>query len=187
MRIAPFITAAGLILAVVCDVASGQISAPEGKWVVAHSADIASKCADYIKSKYSESKSESAFEDAELVRIVTAAPSSWEFYSRDRGILIAIDAGTDVSLAVRNSGPSKIARAAEAVIRQERDMAISDRVMVIFIDHATREIGMRQSNYRPVYSPGIPSDSHAGWGNGSYRVESTPSGGFPNFQACGCR
>ena len=100
MRITPVRAAACLLIAVVCDVASGQISAQEGKWVVAHGADIASKCADYIKTEYGDSNGEStddskgesagdskgrsAFENAELVRIVTSAPSSWEFYSRDR-------------------------------------------------------------------------------------------------------
>jgi hypothetical protein len=198
MRIMPVRVATCLLIAVVCDVACGQISAPEGKWVVAHAADIASKCADYIKTEYGDSNGESAgdskggsaFENAELVRIVTAAPSSWEFYSRDRGILIAIDAGSDVSLATRSSGPSKIARVAEAVIRQERDMAIADRVMVIFIDHAAREIGMRQPRYRPVYSPSFPSGSHLVGGYGPHPVEITPSGGsagFSNSQACGCR
>lgn len=198
MRIMPFRTAACLIIAVACDIACGQISAPEGKWVVAHGADIASKTADYIKTEYGDSNGESAddskrgsaFENAELVRIVTAAPSSWEFYSRDRGILIAIDAGSDVSLATRSSGPSKIARVAEAVIRQERDMAIADRVIVIFIDHAVREIGMRQPRYRPVYAPSFPSGSHLVGGYGPHPVEITPSGGsagFSNSQACGCR
>jgi hypothetical protein len=206
MRITPVRAAACLLIAVVCDVASGQISAQEGKWVVAHGADIASKCADYIKTEYGDSNGEStddskgesagdskgrsAFENAELVRIVTSAPSSWEFYSRDRGILIAIDAGSDVSLATRSSGPSKIARVAEAVIRQERDMAISDRVMVIFIDHAAREIGMRQPRYRPVYSPSFSSGSHLVGGYGPHPVEITSSGGSAgssNSQACGCR
>jgi hypothetical protein len=199
MRIMPVRAAACLLIVVVCDVASGQISAPEGKWVVAHGADIAAKCADYIKTEYGDSKGESegdskagsAFENAELVRIVTAAPSSWEFYSRDRGILIAIDAGPDVSLAIRSSGPSKIARVAEAVIRQERDMAIADRVMVIFIDPALREIGMRQSYYRPTYSPPIQSGSQWGWGSPVHPVGIAPSSAFPagfsNSQACGCR
>lgn len=207
MRIMSFRAAACLLIAVVCDVACGQISAQEGKWVVAHGADIASKCADYIKTEYGDSNGEStddsngesagdskgasAFENAELVRIVTAAPSSWEFYSRDRGILIAIDAGSDVSLATRSFGPSKIARVAEAVIRQEREMAISDRVMVIFIDHAAREIGMRQPRYRPVYSSPIESGIQSGWGSVAHPAEIAPWSGFSTgistSQACGCR
>jgi hypothetical protein len=206
MRFMPFGVVAGLFFAVVCNVACGQISAQEGKWVVAHGADIQSKCTDYIKTKYGDSRGESAgdsteesagkstgesaFENAELVRIVTTAPSSWEFYSRDRGILIAIDAGPDVSLATRSSGTFKIARAAEAVIRQERDMAIADRVMVIFIDHAVREIGMRQPLYRPIYSPSFESGSHLVGGYGAHPIEIAPPGGsagFSNGQTCGCR
>jgi hypothetical protein len=187
MRIMPVRAAACLLIALVCDVACGQISAPEGRWVVAHGADIASKSADYIKTEYTDSKEGSAFENAELVRIVTAAPAAWHFYSRDRGILIAIDAGPDVSLATRSSGPSKIARVVEAVIRQERDMAISDRVMVIFIDPAIHESSTRQSHYRPVYSSPIESGSQSGWGYGMNPVGIAPWSGVSNSQACDCR
>jgi hypothetical protein len=191
MRIMSVSAAACVLIAVVSNIACGQISAPEGRWVVAHGADIASKCADYIKTEYKDSKEGSAFENAELVRIVTAAPEAWQFYSRDRGILIAIDAGPDVSLATRKSGPSKIARVAEAVIRQEREMAISDRVMVIFIDPAVQESTTQQSHYRPIYSSPIDSGSQSVWGYGTNPVGIAPSAGFSigisSSQACDCR
>ena len=191
MRIMSVRAAACVIIAVVSNIACGQISAPEGRWVVAHGTDIASKSADYIKTEYKDSKEGSAFENAELVRIVTAAPAAWQFYSRDRGILIAIDAGPDVSLATRKSGPSKIARVAEAVIRQERDMAISDRVMVIFIDPAVQESSTQQSHYRPIYSSPIESGSQAGWGSVAHPAEIAPWSGFSTgistSQPCDCR
>jgi hypothetical protein len=187
----PICAVAGIILAAACDVASGQISVQEGRWVVSQGGKIASNCIEYLKTEYGDSKGESAFEDAELLRIVTTASSAWEFYSRDRGILIAIDAGPDVPAVIRNSGASKIARAAEAVIRQEREMAIADRVTVIFIDPGLREIGMRLSQPRSVPLSPIQGGTHVGWEYGSRPVGigslTSPSAVITAHEACDCR
>lgn len=187
LRLIPLGAIAGLLFATACDVAYGQISAQEGRWVVSRGADIASKCADFIKTEYGDRTGGAVFENAELVRVVTADPSSWRFYSRDRGILIAIDIGADVSSTLQNFGRAKIARAAEAVIRQERDMSITDRVTVVFIDPAAHELAAQRSHGLPVYSQPIPIGGYLGWEYGSRPVGIAPSTGGLTHQACGCR
>lgn len=177
--------AVGLIFAAACEAAWGQISAEEGRWVVARGADIASKCADYVNAEYGAKEGGLDLQDVELVRIVTAAPSSWRFYSRDRGILIAIDVGSDVSATMLRQGPSTIARAAEKVIRQEREMSIADRVMVVLIDPVAREHFRQTPQCHALYAPAIPT------GQWCWESATAPVGiGAPasiSPQACGCR
>lgn len=177
----------GVFLSLACNVVYGQISAEEGRWVIARGADIATKCAEFITSEHADREGGSVFQNAELVRLVTAAPSSWRFYSRDRGILIAIDVTADVSSTVLNSGGAKIARAAEAVIRQEREMSIADRVTVVFIDPATHKLRAKLHYGVPVYSPPIPMGGYLGWEYGSRPVVIAPFTGGLTHQACGCR
>ena len=187
IRLVPLAAIVGLFFATACDSACGQISAQEGKWVVSRGADIASKCADFIKTEYGDRTGGAVIENAELVRLVTADPGSWRFYSRDRGILIAIDVSADVSSTIRNAGGAKIARAAEKVIRQERDMSITDRVTVVFIDPAAHELAAQRSHGLPVYSQPIPMGGYLGWEYGSRPVGIAPSTGGLTHQACDCR
>lgn len=176
----------GFLVATACDVACGQISAQEGQWVISRGADIASKCADFIKTESGDRTGGEVFENAELVRLVTADPASWRFYSRDRGILIAIDVSADVSSTIRNSGGAEIARAAERVIRQERDMAIADRVTVVLIDPAAHENAAYRSYSLPVYSQPIPISGYMGWEHAAGPIGSASVGGL-TYNACGCR
>jgi len=187
MRFVTLVAVVGLLFATTCDSACGQISDQEGKWVVSRGADIASKCADFIKTEYGDRTGGAVFENAELVRLVTADPASWRFYSRDRGILIAIDISADVSSTIHNSGRAKIARAAEAVIRQEREMSITDRVTVVFIDPAAHELAAQRSYGLPVYSRPIPISGYMGWEHAVGPVGSSHSTGGSTNHTCGCR
>ncbi len=180
MRVLPLGAVVGFLLAVACDRAHGQISAQEGRWVVDHGNDIASKTADYIKSEYSPQRNPAAaIQTADLVRLVTADPASWRFYSRDRGILVAIDAGTDVSLSTLRNGPATIAQSVEAIIRQERAMAIKGRVTVVFIEPELRELDERCQQYTPTFFR-TPSSGAVASGFATGPLS-------PSDSACGCR
>ena len=184
MRVLPFGAVVGLFIATMGQVSFGQISSREGQWVLANGNDIATKTADFMKAEYGQAReSAEVIQNADLVRLVTDDPSSWRFYSRDRGILVAVDAGSDVSRATYLHGPGMVARSIEAIIRQERGLAIKGHVTVIFIDPALRELDERCHKYTPTFFKRSPSEA---WGAG-IAADSTQGAIAPAMQACGCR
>lgn len=181
MRVLSFGAVVGILIAAAPDVASGQISAQEGRWIVANGKAIATKTADYMKTEFGQPREPAmAIQTADLVRLVTADPTSWRFYSRDRGILVAVDVDADVSSVTSLHGPDAIARSIEAIIRQERDIAIKGKVTVVFIDSELRELDERCRRYTPTFFRGLPSGA---W-NSDF---ATNAAAEPIGNACGCR
>ena len=149
-RIPVLYFASSLLLGVLCSTSAfGQISGRQASWVLAHKADIANKTVDYIKtlstSKDPASKGpaikgtalKTSREDySDVADLISAKPEEWEFFSRDRGILIAIHVDARPYSRILTYGPEVVAEAAEKVIRQDpgQEMRIAGHIQVVFIE-----------------------------------------------------
>jgi hypothetical protein len=143
-----------------------------------------------MKKEHDERKGKAFNPDADdLLAIVTRDPSSWQFYSRDRGILIAIDAPRRLSLGVYAAGRERVAEAAERVILQEQGIPITDRVTVIFMEPARDDCHERAARLAAarfsllsdsaIVSGGSVVPAFSGMGSSSF--------GDHQRESCSCR
>jgi hypothetical protein len=61
-------------------------------------------------------------------------PSQWRYYSRDRGILIAISVKRNLYYADKQAGELAIAEIVERLIQQKNDVSVAGGIRVIFIE-----------------------------------------------------
>lgn len=84
-------------------------------------------------------------------------PSQWRFYSRDRGILIAITVKRNLYYAEKQAGELAIAEIIERLIQQKNDVSVAGGIRVIFIEpDAIQPVVRSPRTICPCMTPAAP-------------------------------